>query len=220
MQQEQVRLEGEMQQERTRLEEGIQRLNQELGKIQEQNEKDQDALQVALNEKQSLEDAHSKLDDKYREKEAHLDKALARKSDLEEQLKKPSVNHEYEINKLQDQLKQLRSECSELQQQIAKANEDITAWSGDCQAKTQQINWYKKQVDQFQVQVDCLTAKVRENKAKMAEYEQQLGYYQSQVRQLNEDGKQKVRLTSLDNNIMYTMHYFFFIHLGHPKRDR
>jgi chromosome segregation ATPase len=163
------------------------------------------------------------LDDKYREKEAHLEKALAHKSDLEDQLQKLRANHEHTIKELEDQLQQLHSESTELRQQIVKASEDIATWRGDCQAKTQQVKQYSKQVEQFRVQVDGLTAELKDNRAqvdgltaelrdnrakvegltaelrdkraKISEYEQQLEYYQEQVRQLDEDDEQKVRLT-------------------------
>ena len=196
MQQQQVRWGVEMQQERARLEGEIERLSQELMKTQEQNEKDQDVLQVALMEKQRLEDAHSKLDDKYQEKEAQLEKALAHKYDLEEQLKKSRANHEHEVNQLQFQLTdQLHTERSELLWQIAKAKEDIAAWSRDCQAKTQQIKQYKRQEDQFQVQIDSMSAEIRDNRITFAEYEQQLEYYKERIQQLNdEDKEQRVSL--------------------------
>ena len=187
-----------MKQEYARLEGEIQNLRGELKKVQEQNEKDSDALQVAFGEKQSLEDAHSKLDNKFREKEAQLEKALVHKADMEDQLKKSRENHEHEVNQLQHQLQQLNdkllAERTELRQQIVKANEDIAAWSGDCQAKTQQVKQYKKQVDTFRAQVDGLTAELRDNRVRFAEYEKQLGYYQEQVKQLTEDEEQKVRL--------------------------
>ncbi|MCG8626980.1 MAG: hypothetical protein MJE68_33890, partial [Proteobacteria bacterium] len=55
----------------------IQNLNGELRRVEEQSEQDKDALQVALAKNQSLEETHSKLDDKYQESEAYLEKALA-----------------------------------------------------------------------------------------------------------------------------------------------
>ena len=181
-----------------KLEGHIERLNQDLAKVQEQNERDKDSLQISLGEKESLEDTHSKLDDKYREKEALLEKALAHKSDLGKQLKKSREDHEHQVNQFQLQLQQLSeqqlAERTELQQQITKANKDITAMSGDCQAKTQQVKQYKKQVDTFRAQVDSLVTEVRESRAKVLEYEGQLEYYQEQVRQLNEDEEQKVSL--------------------------
>ena len=177
--------------EHSKLEEQIKNLNGELRKVREQNEQDKDALQVALAEKQSLEETHSNLNDKYQVKEADLEKALAQKSDLEDQLQKSRANHEH----LQEQLQQLQSESTELRQQIARANEEIAAWSGDCQAKTQQVKQYSKQVEQFRVQVEGLTAELRDNRAKIAEYEHQLRFFREQVRQLDENEEQKVRLT-------------------------
>ena len=170
-----------------KLEEQIQKLNRELRRVEEQSEQDKDTLQAALVEKQSLEEIHSNLDDKYREKEAHLEKALAHKSDLEDQLQKSRANHEHEVNEMQEQLQQLQSEsfCAELQQQITIANEHIAAWRGDCQAKTHQLKQYKIQVDHFEIYVDGLMAELTDNRAKISEYEHQLGYYQDQVRQLD-----------------------------------
>ena len=164
-----------------KLEEQIQFLNGELRRVQEQSEQDKDALQVALAKKQSLEETHAKLDDKYREKEADLEKALAHKSDLEDQLQKSRANHEHNISHLREQLQQLQSESTELRQQIAIANEEIAACKGDCQTKTQQLN--------------LLIAELEDNRAKIAKYEQQLGFYRGYVRQLDENEEQKVRLT-------------------------
>ena len=111
--------------ENVRLEGEIQHLNRELAKVQKEYDRDKDSLQVALSEKQSLADACSKLDDKYREKEAYLEKALVHKSDLEEQLKKLSKDRERQVNQLLLQLQQLSkqqlTERTELQQQISKA---------------------------------------------------------------------------------------------------
>ena len=185
-----------MKEECARLEGEIQNLKEELKKVQDQNDQDKDALHIALTEKQSLEETHSKLDDKYREKEAYLEKALAHSSDLDEQLKKSRANHEHEVNELQCQLQQLNDhlhhERTELQQQITKANENTEAWRGECQSKTQQVKQYKKQADQLRTHIDHLSIELRDNRAKIAEYEQQLGYYQKHVRQLNEDAEQKV----------------------------
>ena len=192
-----VELKETMKGECAKLKVQIQILGAELRKVQEQSEQDKDALQVAQTEKQSLEEIHSELDNKYREKEALLEKALAHKSDLEDQLQTSRANHKYEVDEMQEQLQQLQSESTELRQQISKANEEIAAWRGDCQAKTQQVKQYSKQVEQFRVQVDGLTAGLRESWAKIAEYEQQLGFYQKQIKQLEEDNEQKVRLTSM-----------------------
>ena len=176
--------EATMKGECAKLEEQIQNLNGELIKAQQQSEQDKDALQVVLAEKQSLEEIHSMIDDKYQEKEALLEKVLAHKSNLEDQLQKSRANHE--------QLQQLQSE---LRQQIIRANEEIAAWKGDCQAKTQQVKQYSKHTEQFRIQVDGLTTELRDSRAKIAEYEHQLEYYQRMVRELNEIEEQKVRLT-------------------------
>ena len=184
-----------MQQERVMFEKEIQHLKQELSKVQKQNVRDNDSLQIAFTEKQSLASALPKLNDKYQEKEAHLERALAQKSDLEEKLKKAREDHEHQVNELRLQIQQLTEQLparqTELQQQIAKANVTL---SGDCQAKTEQVKQYKKQVDAFRAQVDSLLAEVRDSRAKIVEYEGQLEYYQEQVRQLNEDDEQKVSL--------------------------
>ena len=180
------------QKECSRLQGEIERLNEELTKVKEQNDKDKDALQIALGEKQSLEDAHSTLDNKYREKEAKLEKVLAHKSDLEEQLKKSRKSHKLEADQFQFQLEQMKeqffAERANLEQQIARANEEVVALDGQCQSKKQQVKQYKKKIDGLELQIDNLTAKI-------AEYEQQLGYYQEQVRILNEDVEQKVTIS-------------------------
>ena len=179
-----------------KLEEQIQFLNGELRRVQAQSEQDKDALQVALAKKQSLEETHTKLDNKYREKEADLERALAHKSDLEDQLQKSRANHEHNISHLREQLQQLQSESTELRQQITVANGEIAACKGDCQTKTQEVKLvYSKQVEQFRVQVNDLIAELKDSRAKIAKYEQQLGFYRGYVRQLDENEEQKVRLT-------------------------
>ena len=175
--------------EHTKLEEQIQTLNGELRMVREQNEH---ALQVAHTEKQILEETHSKLGDKYREKEADLEEALTHKSDLEDQLQKSRANHEQDISHLREQLQQLQSESTELWQQVARAYEETAVWKDDYQAKTQVKLQYSKQVEQqFRVEVDGLTAELKGNRAKIAMYEQ---HHQEQVRQLDENEEQKVRL--------------------------
>ena len=74
---------------------------------------------------------HQTVVDKYREKEALLEKALAHKSDLEKQLKKSRKYLEHQVNQLQLQLQQLSeqqlAERTELQQQVAKAKAQVIA---------------------------------------------------------------------------------------------
>ena len=182
-----VELKGTMMKgEHSKLEEQIKNLNGEVRKVREQSEQDKENLQIALAEKQSLEETHSKVDNKYREKEALLEKALVQKSDFEDQLQKSRASYEH-----------VQLESTELQLQITRANEEIAAWKGDCQAKTQQVKQYSKQVEQFRFQVDSLTAELRDSRAKIAEYEHQLRFFREQVRQLDENEEQKVRLTRM-----------------------
>ena len=169
--------------------------------------KDMELLSV---EKQSLDEAFSKLEDRFKEKEGTLEKVMAHKSDLESQLS--ILKEEYE-SKFQQITAALNAECDKLQQEnTALQNEketlssecqdktelnitlskEIEAVSSDCQAKTQQVKQYRKQADTLKVQMDNMWAELQEAKTKVNEYERQLQYYQEQVRQLTEDEEQKV----------------------------
>ena len=169
-------------------------------------EDSRESYELLTVEKQSLAEAFSKLEDKFKEKEATLEKTMAHKCDLENQLfmlkeeSESKVQHCQEVtatlnaecDKLQNEKNTLSSECQAKTELNNTLRKEIEAVSSDCQAKTQQVKQYRKQADTLKVQIDNMWAELQETKTKVNEYERQLQYYQEQVRQLTEDEEQKV----------------------------
>ena len=179
-------------------------------KIADENATHAESSKLLSVQKQSLAEEFSRLEDKFKEKEATLEKTMAHRFDLESQLSMLKVEYG---SKFQQITAALNAECDKLQQEnTALQNEketlstecqhktelnitlckDMEAVSSDCQAKTQQVKQYRKQADTLKVQIDNMWAELQEAKTKVNEYERQLQYYQEQVRQLTEDEEQKV----------------------------
>ena len=178
-----------MQDEQAKLEGKIKHLNNELKKLKGD---ESGALQVVHAEKESLEDVCSTLDDKYKEKDAVLEKALAHRADLEKQLTKLKEEYGNSVQQMSRERDRLHSECSEMYQRLHETNSNLKALADESLAKTQQVKQYKKQVDNFRAQLQESNARIKEYKAKLEQYHHDLTYYQKDLQARVEDEESKV----------------------------